>query len=431
MGHFQIPYHKTPVSVSIPDENVQYYIDLKLTVSGKSNALLLEEAISRSDAGLLGEFVEGKSVGLIVEDSTRDVPLEDLLETSGPGLSKARHIVVFIATGTHDGENEGNRKITEQVLTCQKKYNLAIEKIVLNDCHADTFYLAGTTTGINNQIYVHRDSKDVDVFVVFSDMKNHYFAGYSNAIKNFMPGICNYESTEKNHSLALDDHSTFGYHPLHPDPDRRYNPLAIDMWEAYQLITAGRPTYVVATISKKETVLWCGAGLLEEIVVKGIEEVDRMMSMKVNRVDKLIVSCGGYPNDESLYTAQRALELSKNGVKDKGEILFFAGCADGLGPEKSINNFFEPLQDEIATILSRLNDKYIMYAHKTYKFAQLIDRMKRISLVSELQPDIVKKIHLSPENQPQSLIDTWLREDPDSSIGIITDGNKLALHRKT
>jgi nickel-dependent lactate racemase len=301
----------------------------------------------------------------------------------------------------------------------------------MNDCHADTFYLAGTTTGIKNQIYVHRDSKDVDVFVVFSDMKNHYFAGYSNAIKNFMPGICNYQSTEKNHALALDDHSTFGYHPLHPDPERRYNPLAIDMQEAYQMITDGRPAYVVATISKKENILWCDAGLLEEVIVKGIKEVDRMMSMKVKKADKLIVSCGGYPNDESLYTAQRALELSKNGVKDNGEILFFAGCADGLGPEKSVKNFFEPLQADIETILSKLHDKYIMYAHKTYKFARLINRMKRISLVSELPGEIVERIHLFPETQPQALIDKWLKENPSTSIGIITDGNKLALHGET
>ena len=82
-------------------------------------------------------------------------------------------------------------------------------------------------------------------------MKNHYFAGYSNPIKNFVPGICNYSTAECNHALALRDESTFGQHPLHPDPRRRDNPLAKDMWEAYKIICAGRPVYVLATISKK------------------------------------------------------------------------------------------------------------------------------------------------------------------------------------
>ena len=48
-------------------------------------------------------------------------------------------------------------------------------------------------------------------------MKTHYFAGYSNPIKNFVPGICAFETTEKNHSLALHPHSSFGLHPWHSD----------------------------------------------------------------------------------------------------------------------------------------------------------------------------------------------------------------------
>jgi hypothetical protein len=71
-----------------------------------------------------------------------------------------------------------------------------------------------------------------------------------------------------------------------------------------------------------------------------------------------------------------------------------------------------------------------MYSHKTYKFARLIEQMDQIFMVSELSADLIKKIHLSPVKNVQSVVDRWIEDDPQTSIGIVTDGNKLALHKK-
>jgi hypothetical protein len=51
-------------------------------------------------------------------------------------------------------------------------------------------------------------------------------------------------------------------------------------------------------------------------------------------------------------------------------------------------------------------------------------------MVSELSADLIKKIHLSPVKNVQSVVDRWIEDDPQTSIGIVTDGNKLALHNK-
>jgi len=388
------------------------------------------KALSQSESISLEEFVTDKRVGLIVEDATRDVPLRDLLDIASPALCKAKSVNVFIATGTHNADNKGDKKIIEIIKSSQNKFGYPLNKVIINNCHEDSFYLAGITSGIGNEIFVHKESRNAEVFLVFSDMKNHYFAGYSNPIKNFVPGICNYSTAECNHALALKDESTFGHHPLHPDPRRRDNPLAKDMWEAYQLICAGRPAYVLTTISKKGKILWGGAGLLGPVTEQGILEVDRSMSREVVPTDKLIVSCGGYPNDESLYTAQRALELSKFGIKKGGEILFLAGCINGLGPEKSIINFYNPLTDDIPDILSRITNKYIMYSHKTYKFARLIEQMNHIYMVSELSDELIKKIHLFPIKNAQHIVDRWVSDNPQTSIGIVAEGNKVALYNK-
>jgi nickel-dependent lactate racemase len=200
------------------------------------------------------------------------------------------------------------------------------------------------------------------------------------------------------------------------------------MWEGYQLIVEDRPVFVLATISQNNRILWSAAGSLPEVVSEGIDKVDELMSIRIKPADFLIVGCGGYPNDESLYSAQRALELSKNAVKAGGEILFLAACSEGIGPQKSISNFYQPLTEGIEHIFKTYGKKYKMYAHKTYKFAQLIQRVNKIYICSELNDSQITDIHLHPVTDYQALIDQWLRGKSHASINIIAQGNKVAVY---
>jgi nickel-dependent lactate racemase len=425
---YTIPYDDRQVVLKIPEENVRFYRNPGSVHAEGTNRKVLDSALAKSGKPGLDEGIRNKQVAMIIEDATRTVPLDDLLEVLGPHLAVAGSLIVLLATGTHDGENAENYAITKKVKQCAQKYRIPLTKVIIHDSHHDPFDDAGTTPGIGNQIYVNSAIREAEVFIVLSDMKNHYFAGYSNALKNFMPGICAYQTVERNHALTLRKESTFGHHPLHPDPERRDNPLAQDMWAAYRLIVQNRPAFVIATISMQNHIIWAGAGLLEEIVPEGIKQVDRLMSVKVDLADRLIISCGGYPNDESLYSAQRALELSKNGIRPGGEILFLAGCRNGIGPQKSVQNFYLPLKMPLAEILKQYDQKYVMYAHKTYKFAQLISQMKCIHVKSLLADNEISDIHLSPCTDAQQLIDRWLREDPAVTITIITEGNKYAVY---
>jgi nickel-dependent lactate racemase len=428
---YRIPYDDSEIELKIPAANVQFYMDLKHESVNGENREKLKEAVARSaDAhgARLEDLIRNKRVAMIVEDATRTVPLDDLLTVLGPHLPVAEKITVLLATGTHDGENDGNYEIIESLRQHAAQFDFALGKIIIHDCHHGPFYTAGTTASAGNQILANTAIQDAEIFIVLSDMKNHYFAGYSNAIKNFVPGICAYQTVEKNHALSLRPESTFGHHPLHPDIKRRTNPLAQDMWEAYRLIVRQRPVYVVATISIKNNILWAGAGLLEPTVTEGIRQVDRLMSVQIPAADNLIVSCGGYPNDESLYSAQRALELSKNGIRQGGEVLFLAGCRNGIGPERSVHNFYDPLKLPLPAILEQYNQKYIMYAHKTYKFAQLISQLKTIHVMSRLTDQELEDIHLKPCHNAQDLVDHWIAQNPATTIAIITEGNKYAVY---
>ena len=425
--NIKIPYNKSFLDLNIPEKNIANLIGSEENLITGSNKEKLDVAFNHHTGIKLEEMVTNKKIALIVEDHTREVPFEDRFSVLFPKLKSAQQLKIFIATGTHDGEVEGNYKIRLLIDSNAEKCELNIDKVIIHNCHAENFYFAGTTS-IGNDIYANIEIKDAEIIIILSDMKNHYFAGYSNPLKSLLPGICKYETVERNHALTLNDKSTFGYHPLHPDEHRTDNPLAKDMYEGFKLIAGDRQVFVLGTICKHSQIQWAKFGGLKEVTSEGILQVDKMNAVTVEKTDKLIVSAGGYPNDESLYIAQRALELTKNAIKYGGEILFIAGCINGIGPNKSLQNFYEPLKEDVNTILKKLSNKYIMYSHKTYKFAQLIQRMKSIYFFSELSDSEVKSIHLTPIMSPQKIINDWITVDPNVKINIFTEGNKVAVH---
>jgi nickel-dependent lactate racemase len=272
---------------------------------------------------------------------------------------------------------------------------------------------------------------DAEIFLVLSDIKCHYFAGYSNPIKNFVPGICAFRTAEQNHSLALDEESTFGLHPWHSNENRRSNPLAEDQLEGMRLITKDRPVYALVTISALGKIQWARFGRADEVSGAAFAVADKMNTHRVKPVEHLIVSPGGLPNDIDLYTAQRALELTKNAVKDGGEVLFLSACPDGIGAERTMENFYNHLTDPIEEILKSVENEYKLFSHKPYKFAQMIQRLRRIWVFSEIPDELIEAAHLRPTHEPQTIVDNWLAENPGVMITVVDGANKVALYAKT
>jgi len=429
INKIKIPYNKSYIELEIPEKNIANLIGDGNNLILGSNIEKLKDIFSNYNGVALEELVQNKRIALIVEDHTRKVPFADRFKILFPKLLSANQIKIFIATGTHDGEVEGNYKIRSLIYSNAEKCKLNIDKVIIHNCHSDSFYFAGTTS-IGNDIYANHEIVDAEIIIILSDMKNHYFAGYSNPVKSLLPGICKYETVERNHALTLNDKSTFGRHPLHHDESRRDNPLAQDMYEGFKMIASDRSVFVLGTICKHNQIQWAKFGSMEEVAEEGILQVDKMNGVHVEATNKIIVSSGGYPNDESLYISQRALELTKNAVQENGEILFIAGCANGIGPEKSIANFYEPLKADIEYILNSLSEKYVIYSHKTFKFAQLIKRMKAIYFYSELSNSEIESIHLYPTDSPQEIVDQWIAENENVKISIFTEGNKVAVYSK-
>jgi nickel-dependent lactate racemase len=414
-------------TLQIPEANIGKIIRPWLDEQMADNAKIVRQALADAEVENFRNEIAGTRLCVLVDDGTRDQPFDDIFAQLF-GMLRASSLVRFlICTGTHEPATPQNDRIIEQIEKAAGQAGIRDFEIHVHNCDEQGLINAGKTSRGTEVLY-NRRADDADVFLVLSDVKVHYFAGYSNPIKNFVPGICAYETAEQNHRLALDANSTFGVHPWHPDEARRTNPLAQDQLEGTEMITKGRPVYALTTISTSGKICRAQFGPAQKVSGDTFGVVDKMNTHTIKRRSRLIVSPGGLPNDISLYIAQRALELTKNVVIDGGEVLFLAACPDGIGEEKTMANFYNRLTAPVEAILKSIEGRYKLYSHKPYKFAQMIQRLRRIWMYSEIDDEAIKAAHLYPTNDPQAVVDAWLAEDRDVKITIADGANKIALY---
>lgn len=413
------------VSLRVPDRNVQEIIRPWQGEQSQDAAAGLADIVgSRAEA--FQKEVVGKRVCVLLDDGTRDEPLADVLPHLCAVLRGTASVQFLICTGTHTAETPKNRQICCEVEKVGREARLVVTRIHTHDCKADTFLDVGRTSR-GTQVLVNAFAEEADAFLVVSDVKVHYFAGYSNPVKNFVPGISAFRTVEQNHSLALLDESTHGSHPWHSDPARRDNPLAADMVEGMERIVKGRPVWALAMLSAGERLIWARFGPVRDVSAESFLVTDERNILSVAPATRLVVSPGGLSNDEDLYIAQRALELNRAAALDGGEILFLAACPNGIGEPQTLANFYNRLTAPLDEVIQSIQQDYVLYSHKPYKFAVLIRRLRRIWMHTQIPDAQVEAAHMHPAHDPQTVVDGWLAEQPDAGIIFIDGANKVAL----
>ncbi len=422
-----IRYGDGHICLDIPDGNIAQVIQPFDDGHNTDDGEIVSGALGQAEVKNFQSQINDKKLCILVGDGTRDMPLAAIYDKLFSILKPARFVKFVICTGTHNSDTPENKKIIEQIDRFAADADLSDIEIHVHDHRNAEFINAGTTSYGTDVIY-NAVIADADVFLVLSDVKSHYFAGYSNPTKNFIPGICAYTTAELNHSLALNEKSSFGIHPWHSDKSRRENPLAMDQLEGMKLITGDRKVHAFVTISTSGRIQWADFGRAEDVCRRAFDESDKLNAMTVKPVDRLIVSPGGLPNDVDLYIAQRALELTKAAVTDGGEVLFLAACPKGVGAEHTRENFYDRLIRPIPEILDSIKSKYALYSHKPYKFALMIENLRRLWVYSDIPDNMIEAAHLYPTDNPQAVINAWITENPDVKIMIVDGANKIAIH---
>ncbi|MFW6107834.1 MAG: lactate racemase domain-containing protein [bacterium] len=419
-------YGSGQVTFRLPDDNVGRVIRPGRSGDRRPAGGALAREVERA-VGRVGRDFKGRRVLVLLADGTRDQPHRGGFAALAPLLRPAGSVHVLIATGTHQPDTPENRRILDAVRAVSADEGLPLVGAEAHDARSSPSTDLGTTRfGI--PVALHRQVDAAEVVCVVSDMKPHYFAGYSNPAKFLLPGVARFDSTERDHAFALDPGAAACRHPLHPDPARRRNPVAENELEAARMVAARRPVYALASVGGSD-VTWASFGLLEDVVADGIRQVDADLTFAVaRRYRRAVISCGGYPNDQTLYIAQRSLELTKEAVADGAEVLWLAECRNGIAStDEAARNFFEPLKGDAAAYAEAVRADYVMYGHKAVRFFEMLDRLAALHVATALPRDTLDGTGLVHCPGPAALVERWAGDR--EPILFVDGASTLALRR--
>lgn len=430
MAEIKLRYGQGHIKLKIPTQNIGEVIQPRKQEASKDIAHTIHQALETPTGITLQETISNRRVAVLIEDGTRAEPHEIIIAELARLLGPAKDLTFIITTGSHEPNSTRNQEIIQAIHKSCMDNSLEDYRVLVHDALQSSCKHLGTTSR-GTDVRVNEEVLGMEAFVVAADMKNHYFAGYSNCIKNFLPGICDFATIEANHSLALEPESTFGRHPFHPEPSRRTNPVAEDMLEGAKMLLADRPAFLLATVTSGPYILWSGSGDFHHVTSEGIKIIDKTASFSVPKTDYIIVTPGGFPQDESLYNAQRGLELTKNAVDDHGEVLLLAECPKGIAPTKTAREFFyEYLIMPLPEMMAKIRQQYRLYTHKSWKFGELIQRLQHVWLYTALDKAKVETAHLSYSQNPQTTVNAWIETNRDAKIHVFHDANKIAVYAR-
>jgi|GEM_PF-3024487 len=141
------------VTLKIPDANVAAVIRPWHSSQGGGNASLVADALGCAEAAAFTSMTAGKKVCVLVDDGTRQEPLEDVLKPLVPIMKKASQVMFMVCTGTHDAETPENHRIESKIRKASTDAKLESVKVHVHDCRQDTMAEAGRTSRDTRVLY--------------------------------------------------------------------------------------------------------------------------------------------------------------------------------------------------------------------------------------------------------------------------------------
>ena len=383
-------YGKGIQTVDCPDQNI-----LGVLMSNPMEHLRHgQEAVRYAlqnpiDAPKLGTLVKpGQKIAIITSDISRPLPSYDVLppvleELFAAGV-KAEDVTVVFALGSHRPHTE------EEMIALVGKEVFETVRCIDSDPD-DCVHMGVTKAG--TPVDITRSVAEADFKICMGNIEFHYFAGYSGGAKAIMPGVSTRDAIQANHRMMVSQDACAG--------KLAGNPIRIDIEEAGEI--CGIDYIVNAVLDEHKHIVYCVAGDVTKAHRVGCAYLDQMYRCKIpQKADIVIVSQGGAPKDANLYQTQKALDNAKHAVKKGGTIILIGACPEGLGSKK----FGEWLTSAPTahSMVERIGREFELGGHKAAAIGMVLENAD-IDFVSEMDPEFVKSIFLTPRKSAQEAFD--------------------------
>ncbi|MBQ6361177.1 MAG: nickel-dependent lactate racemase [Lachnospiraceae bacterium] len=382
-------------SVEIPDQNLQEILlpnQVEIGLRGEAEVRrALEEPIGTP---LLRSMAKpGQKIVIITSDVTRPCPsyimLPPLLEELEAAGVKDVDITIVIALGSHRKQTEEEKK----KLVGEAVY----DRIAVVDSNAEGYVHMGETA-IGTPIDISTPVAEADFKICLGNIEYHYFAGYSGGAKAIMPGVSTRAAIQSNHSMMVRDEACAGR--------IAGNPIREDIEAAAAIVGVNFILNVVLDEHKK--IVKAVAGEVTKAHREGVKFLDSLYQKKIAKeADIVIASQGGAPKDLNLYQTQKALNNAKAAVRQGGVIILVGSCKEGLG-----EGCFEEWMlkaEEPEDLIRWIRQEFKLGGHKAAAIALTMQKAD-IYLVSDMEPDFVRSIFMTPFATVQDAFDAAMEK---------------------
>ncbi len=395
-------YGKRTETVNVPDKNLKAVLranDLMHEHRGEEAVLAaLKKPIGTG--ALSARDLRGKKIAVVTSDISRPMPSAEVLpavldELYAAGAKKDDITVVFaLGSHRHQTEEEQRRLAGERAFA---------EVRCVDSDPADCVRMGITKRG--TPVDITRSVAEADVRIALGNVEFHYFAGYSGGYKAIMPGCSTPAAIQENHRMMVMAEASAGR--------LEGNPIREDIEEAGALCPVDFIVNVV--LDEHKEIVYAAAGDVTAAHRDACRYLDRMYRKPIAEpADIVLVSQGGAPKDVNLYQTQKALDNAKYAVKDGGTIILIGACPEGFGSAK----FEEWLtgSESAHAMVERIGRNFELGGHKAAAIGMVLDRAN-IDLVSEMDPELVKSIFLTPRASAEEALEAALQKyGPEASV---------------
>ncbi|MBP3653332.1 MAG: nickel-dependent lactate racemase [Clostridia bacterium] len=351
----------------------------------------------------LKEIVKpGEKIAVITSDITRPMPtykvMPALLDELYAAGVKAEDITLVFALGSHRKHTPEEQK----KLAGERAFN---EITCIDGDASDCVHIGVTQRG--TPVDIVRCVAEADRRICLGNIEYHYFAGYSGGAKAIMPGVSTRAAIQSNHSRMVEEAACAG--------KLAGNPVREDIEEAAAMV--GVDFIVNVVLDEHKEIIHASAGELTLAHREGCAFLDKLYAIRIpERADIVVVSQGGAPKDLNLYQTQKALDNAKHAVKKGGTIVLIGSCKEGLG-EKTFEEWLLNAPTS-HSLIDRIHAEFRLGGHKAAAIAMVLENSD-IYLVSDLEPDFVKSIFLTPYSNAQTAFDAAMEKQGSNATVLV------------
>jgi nickel-dependent lactate racemase len=412
MSNFQIPYGREYLAIELPAHLHADLIAPHEASAAPDPLLAVNQALDTPVGGRsLADFAGVKSATIAINDKTRPVPHKHLLppllhRLEALGLPPAA-IMLIIATGTHPfmPPEEFPAVLPAEII---ERYPVLCHNA---EDQASLVHLGETARG--TPIWINRHFAQADLRIVVGNIEPHQFQGFSGGVKSAAIGLGGRETVSRNHALMTDPDSKLGEYAR--------NPARQDVEEIGRRI--GIHFALNAVLNDKKEIVHMVAGEPSAVMDAGIPSARSICQVQVAGLyDLVIASPGGHPKDINIYQAQKALAHASLISRPGGEVIVVAACPEGIG-SRSCETWLEGVTSFDAVFEKFKREGFRAGPHKAYQIARDASRA-HVQLVSQMPPEMVKKLLLNPAASIDAAIAHALSHLPaEARVGVMTRAN--------